>query len=217
MKKGRLFSKFSSIIALAARDGADLTMNAKLRVIVDKAKASGMNKEAITRAIKRGSGELGGNAIEEIQLEAYGPNGSGILITCATDNKNRTIAKVRNLLSQNNLKPADSGSVLWMFNEVGQIEIDKTLFNEDLELQLIEVGAKDIEIEDDVVYIITEPKELNEVKNEVEKLVKVNDFSLVFRYTQGVELSEKECEKLVKAIEEIEENDDVLDVYTNVI
>jgi len=217
MKKGRLFSKFSSIIALAARDGADLAMNAKLRVIVDKAKASGMNKEAITRAIKRGSGELGGNAIEEIQLEAYGPNGSGILITCATDNKNRTIAKVRNLLSQNNLKPADSGSVLWMFNEVGQIEIDKTLFNEDLELQLIEVGAKDIEIEDDVVYIITEPKELNEVKNEVEKLVKVNDFSLVFRYTQGVELSEKECEKLVKAIEEIEENDDVLDVYTNVI
>jgi len=217
MKKGRLFSKFSSIIALAARDGADLTMNAKLRVIVDKAKASGMNKEAITRAIKRGSGELGGNAIEEIQLEAYGPNGSGVLITCATDNKNRTIAKVRNLLSQNNLKPADSGSVLWMFNEVGQIEIDKTLFNEDLELQLIEVGAKDIEIEDDVVYIITEPKELNEVKNEVEKLVKVNDFSLVFRYTQGVELSEKECEKLVKAIEEIEENDDVLDVYTNVI
>jgi YebC/PmpR family DNA-binding regulatory protein len=217
MKKGRLFSKFSSIIALAARDGSDLAMNAKLRVIVDKAKASGMNKEAITRAIKRGSGELGGNTIEEVQLEAYGPNGSGILITCATDNKNRTIAKVRNLLSTNNLKPADSGSVLWMFDEVGQIEIDKSLFNEDLELQLIELGAKDIVVEDDVVYIITEPKELNEVKGEVEKIVKVNDFSLVFRYNQGVELSEKECEKLVKAIEEIEENDDVLEVYTNVI
>lgn len=217
MKKGQLFSKFSSIIALAARDGADLSMNAKLRVVVDKAKASGMTKDAITRAINRGSGALGGNSIEEIKLEAYGPNGSGILVVCATDNKNRTIAKVRNILTKNNLKPADSGSVLWMFEEVGQIEIDKSLFNETLELQFIEMGAKDIVEEDDLVYIITEAKDLAEVKNLVEKEVKVNDFALVFRHTQGVELSDNDKEKLNKAIDEIEENDDVIDVYTNVL
>ena len=112
MKKGRLFSKFSSIIALSARDGADLDMNPKLRSVVDKAKSLGMTKDAITRAVKRGSGELGGNMIEEIKLEAYGPNGCGIVITAATDNKNRTIAKVRNMLNKNNLKPADAGSVI---------------------------------------------------------------------------------------------------------
>ena len=104
-----------------------------------------------------------------------------------------------------------------MFEEVGQIEIDKALFNDDLELQFIELGAKDIVVEDDMVYIITEPKDVNRVKTEIEKIVKVNDFSLIFRYTQGVKLTENEIEKLEKAISEVEENDDVIDIYTNVI
>jgi len=126
-KRGQAFSKLSNLITVASRNGTDIETNPKLRLAVEKARELGMPKENIERAISRGSGNgTEGKQLEELMCEAYGPGGTAILIQAITDNKNRTLAELRHLLQNYDAKPANSGSVSYLFKETGRITLPKT-------------------------------------------------------------------------------------------
>jgi len=217
-KRGKVFSKFASNIALAARDGGDPSSNAKLRLLIEKAKAMAMPKDNIERAIKRGSGVgEGGSTFEEIMIEAYGPHGSGILVQAATENKNRTLPEVKHILSGNGAKPAEAGSVKYMFKELGNIVIKKEKWNDDLSLVAIELGASDIAEEDDVIIVKTSIHDLNKVKMELEKSVAIEDSYINWESDQVVKLeNEEEKAKMEKLFNDLDDNDDVVEVYSNI-
>ena len=151
-KRGALFTKLSKNITLAARDGGgDIEMNSSLRMAIDKAKQSNMPKTNIERAIKKGTGELNDGAVlEEITYEGYGPSGVAIMVHCITDNKNRTISNVRHAFTSHGGSMGEPGSVAWMFEQKGEIEINlannsDVADEEALEMMAIEAGAEDVE------------------------------------------------------------------------
>ncbi len=216
LKRGKIFSKLASAITLASRIDSNPESNPQLRLLVEKAKSVAMPKENIERAIKRGSSQEGGAQLEEVMLEAYGPKGSAIIIQAASDNKNRTISELKHILSYHNVKPAEPGSVIWMFKEVGIIVFIKENWNEELSLKAIELGATDIE-ENDEIIIKTNPKDLNTIKEELGKIVSVEDFSLSWESNQIVTLSdEDEKQNIQKLFEELDEHNDVVEVYSNI-
>ncbi len=216
-KRGKVFSKFASMIALAARDGGDPASNAKLRLLIDKAKTMAMPKDNIERAIKRGSGAgEGGAHFEEVMLEAYGPQGSGILVQAATDNKNRTLPDIKHILQLNGAKPAEAGGVKYLFKELGNIIVKKDIWNDELSLKAIELGALDID-EGEEIVIKTEPHDLNKIKVELEKLVGIEDYYMNWESSQMIKITDPaEKEKVEKLFEELEDNDDVVEVYSNI-
>lgn len=217
-KRGKIFSKFAGSIALAAKDGGDPNTNTKLRLLVDKAKSLGMPKDNIERAIKRGSGAGGEGAIfEEIIIEAYGPQSSGILIQAATDNKNRTLPEIKKILQINGAKIAQSGSVKYMFKEIGNIVVKKNLWNDDLALMAIESGALDIIEDDDDIIIKTNSQDLNKIKMILEKSVDIDDYYLDWESDQKIQIEDaQEKEKIEKLFNELNDNDDVIEVYSNI-
>jgi len=217
-KRGKVFSKFASMIALAARDGGDPSANAKLRLLIDKAKAMAMPKDNIERAVKRGSGAgEGGAHFEEIMIEAYGPHGSGILVQAATDNKNRTLPDVKHILSLNGAKPAEAGSVKYLFKELGNIVVKKDKWNDDLSLAAIEAGALDIAEEEEEIIIKTAVQDLNKVKIEMEKLIPVEDSFMNWESSQAVKITdEDEKAKVEKLFNDLDDYDDVVEVYSNI-
>src|SRR5690349_584932 len=119
------FTKISKLITIAAKSGGDPASNFSLRLAIDKARAVGMPKDNVERAIKRGTGELEGAQIEEVLYECYGPGGVAVLVKCLTDNKNRTVSDIKHIFSKSGGSMAGAGSVLWMFNQMGVIEISK--------------------------------------------------------------------------------------------
>jgi len=163
--KGRVFSKCAHEIALAARaGGGDPTMNARLRTAVDNAKAVSMPRENIERAIKKGTGELGGDAIQEVTYEAYGPAGTAFIIEMATDNLNRSAADLRTLLTKNQGTIATPGSVSYQFDRKGELRIPTAGISEDRIMDAaIEAGADDVQSDDDEHLILTAPTELGAV------------------------------------------------------
>ena len=167
-KKSVNFSKLTALITVAAREkGGDANTNPKLRMAIEKAKSFNMPADNIERAIKKGTGELEGIVIEELFIEAYGPNGKPILITAVTDSKNRTISEIKHILSKYEGKMAGSGSVQWMFEEKGQIILNNQKIDDDLELKLIEIGAEEIKEGDEEIEIITKPNDLEKMKEEI--------------------------------------------------
>ena len=163
--KGRVFSKCAHEIALAARaGGGDTNMNARLRTAVDNAKAVSMPRENIERAIKKGTGELGGDAIQEVTYEAYGPAGTAFIIEMATDNLNRSAADLRTLLTKNQGTIATPGSVSYQFDRKGELRIPAAGISEDrITDAAIEAGADDVQSDDDEHLILTAPAELGAV------------------------------------------------------
>jgi len=163
-KRSQIFTKLANTIAVAARQGADPVMNFKLRLAIDKAREVSMPKENIDRAIKRGSGGENGLQLEEITYEGYGPGGVAFLIETVTNNRNRTAPNIRHLLEKNGGRFAENGSVAWLFESKGIIQIKSEGSIEDLELGLIEVGATDIKEESNNIIIICEPPSFDGVK-----------------------------------------------------
>jgi len=217
-KRGKIFSKYAVAIALASREAnGDVNMSPKLRLLVDKAKASGMPKDNIERSIKRGIGEGGeGGIIEEMYFEAYAPGGVALIIHCITDNKNRAVADVKYALSRFDGKMAGEGSVKWMFKEVGKIIIEKDKWHDDFEMKAIEAGANDIKTLDDVIEIETSNNDLHSVKAEIEKFVEVTDVYLEWVGTQLVDITEQNVkDKIDKLIETLDDCQDVEEVFTN--
>jgi len=165
--KGRVFSKCSHEIALAARaGGGDPGINASLRTAIDNAKSVSMPKDNIDRAIKKGTGELGGDAIQEVAYEGYGPAGIAFIVEMVTDNLNRSAADIRSIFTKNNGSIATQGSVSFQFDRKGEIRIPAdTLDEEHMMEAAIEAGADDMESDEEEYVILTSPTELGTVAN----------------------------------------------------
>jgi len=223
-KRGNIFSLYAKKITIATKSGGgDPTMNFSLRILIDKAKEAGMPKDGIDRAIKRGTGESGESAqIEECLYEGYAPGGVAILVKTLSDNKNRTVADIKHILSTRGGSMGGSGSVAWMFNEWGLITVASEKFKndklnrEELELALIEVGAEDITEEDEEVEIKTKVENLQKVVNKLKELgVEPDEDGLGWVAKDKVPVSEENQAKLSALFTALEENDDVEEYFTN--
>jgi YebC/PmpR family DNA-binding regulatory protein len=218
-KKGAIFTKLSNNISLAAKEkGGDPTTNFSLRVAIDKAKAVNMPKENIERSIKRGTGELGGAIIAEYIYEGIGPAKSQFIVKALTDNKNRSAASVRHIFSK--YGGAMSG-VAWNFENKGVIRILieelKGGMSDDLELELIDAGADDIVREDEGITIFTKPENLQKVKLFLDsKNIKTETAEMEHIAKEEIQLSDSEKESVQKFVDELEDDEDVSDYYTNI-
>ncbi len=218
-KRGKVFTKLIKEITVAARTGGtgDLEANARLRKAVNDSKAQNMPNDTIDRAIKRGTGELEGVNYEEITYEGYGIGGVAILIETMTDNRNRTVAELRHLLSKNGGNLGEAGSVAWMFDKKGLIIVDKeTKSEEELFEIAIEAGAEDMKDEGDVFEIYTSPEIYDAVDEAVKKAGIEPQASEVSMIPQTyIKLEGDDAKKMLKLYEAVEDNDDVQNVYAN--
>jgi YebC/PmpR family DNA-binding regulatory protein len=219
-KKGQNFSKLANLIAVASREGKDIETNPKLRIAVEKAKEIGMPKENIEKAIKRGSGETNeAMTVEEVLYEAYGPQGSALLIKTITDNKNRTLNELRHLLSLFDSKLAQTGSVRWLFREIAILEVPKKDWNENLALEVIEQGAEEIEEAEETIFIYCPPSKLNLLKNFISERLPQTEIKtdLGFLSSQNLIIQDPETkEKIDNLYNALIEHNDVENVYLNV-
>ncbi len=212
------FTKISKLIALAAKSGSDPTTNFSLRLAIEKAKEVGMPKDNVERAIKRGTGELAGDQIEETLYEGYGPGGVAILIKCLTDNKNRTVSDIKHILSKHGGSMAGAGSVLWMFQQFGVItlEKDKITNKDDFELQMIEAGAEDIINDEESLEVRTKIDNFQKVLAKIKEVaLEPKESSLQWITKDTVPVNQEVAATLEKLFAEFEENDDVEDYFTN--
>ncbi|MDD3072582.1 MAG: YebC/PmpR family DNA-binding transcriptional regulator [Candidatus Pacebacteria bacterium] len=218
-KRGKTFSKLSRQIEIAAKEGGkDPEANPKLRIAVEKARDFNMPKDNIERAIKRGSGELACEKLEPIIIEALGPANSAIIIEGITTNKNRSISEIRQILSSHNGKLAGEGAVKWNFERKGIIVIKNNSKNiEETELKIIEAGAENIEEVEENLEVQTKPEEFESVKKELINMsFEIIYSSLDFRAKEKIKLEEKEKESCRKLFEALDENEAVLEIYSNV-
>lgn len=216
-KKGKVFSKIASLISIAAKTGGDPAMNPNLRVYLDKARQAGMPKDNIDRAIKRGTGELGGAMLEEVMYEVYGPGGVGIIVEGVTDNKNRTVADIKAVLNKYNGKLAQSGAVSYQFQKKGVIVVESTGAQQDeISLVAIDAGADDVIEEDGQVIIYTDPTAVDATKKMLEAsgyTVQSAEISLEPQSTMPLDPEKTQTfEKLLDALDDL---DDVTNVSTN--
>ncbi len=221
-KRSNLFTKFAKGITVAAQSGGgDSEMNFSLRIAIEKAKAVGMPKDNIERAIKRGTGELNdGTKVETVIYEGYGPGGIAILLKALTDNKNRTVSDVKHLLTEHGGSMAGPGSVLWMFEQWGLVILNKPGLSknlDELELELIEAGAEDIsEVEDGKIEIKTKMENLQKAVNALKAMgIEPLESGLVWLAKDEVDVSPENGEKLASLFSNLEDNDDIEDFYTN--
>jgi len=222
-KRGQMFSKMARVISVAVREGGpNPETNSKLRLAFEMAKEANMPKENIGRAIKRASGEAEAEKFEEVLFEAYGPGGIAIVIEGITDNKNRTLGEIKQVLNQNNGKLVGEGSVKWMFERRGCLVVDLEAQNEDfkekekLEMAAIDAGAEDFYLHDNLLDIYAKIEELEKVKKNLEeKGIKVDSSSLDWVPREEVSLDEKAKEACQKLFEALDENEAVQEIYSN--
>lgn len=218
-KRGAIFTKFANLITIAAKKGGDIEGNPDLRSAVDRAKSMSMPKDNIERAIKRGTGELAGDQVEELYYEGLIPPNIQVVVKCVTDNKNRSGSNIRHILSKNN---GAFGSVLWNFDQKGIIKIaieaikgQKINFTE-LELDLIDLGIDDFIKEEEGIIIQTEMGDLQKVKDFlISKKIEIESAELEYIAKDKITLNEDELNKLENFFSELEDNEDVGEYYTN--
>ncbi|MBD3231233.1 YebC/PmpR family DNA-binding transcriptional regulator [Candidatus Dependentiae bacterium] len=219
-KRGKVFTKLIREITVAAREGGgDLAGNARLRDIIEKAKAANMPQDNVTRAIKKGTGELAGVNYEAATYEGYGPHGIAIIVETLSDNKKRTVSDLRHLFSKMGGTLGESGSVAWMFEHKGVIKIFADGLNEDAILEkMLDYNIEDVIINDGIATIICNIQELDVVKKGAQEVgFKVEYSSIEWVPKNFVSLNSKEQEeKVYKFLEVIEDLDDVQNVYANI-
>ncbi len=219
-KRGKIFSKLARQISVAARDkGGDIDSNPTLRIIVEKAKSLNMPKENIERAIKKASGGLDEAKLEPFIFEAYGPEGIALIIEGITDNKNRALGDIKQILNKNNGKLANEGSVKWMFERKGSIIINneqKKIAKEDLEMKAIEAEVENFAWDNNNLHIFTKPEDLEKTKKNLEgQELEVESVSLDWVAKEEISLDEKEQDKAESLFEALDENDDIQEIYSN--
>ncbi|NOZ06572.1 MAG: YebC/PmpR family DNA-binding transcriptional regulator [Chloroflexi bacterium] len=218
-RRGQLFTKLAREIEMAARQGGgDPSANFSLRLAMEKARKSNMPKDNVQRAIKRGTGELKGEALEEAYYEAHGPHGTGLMIQVVTDNRNRTVADMRRVVRRHNSHLGESGSVSWQFTQKGVITIEAGSGDtEELALTAIDSGADDVRIEDDVVEVYTELQDFQRVQEQlVENNIPIAEAEIELVPQNLLTLEESETLKMMRMVEELEDLDDVQRVFTNI-
>ncbi|MGC8594753.1 MAG: YebC/PmpR family DNA-binding transcriptional regulator [Candidatus Kryptoniota bacterium] len=216
--RGRLFSRIIKEITIAARNGGgDPNSNPRLRLAIQNAKAANMPQDNIKRAIQRGTGELPGATYEELTYEGYGPGGVAIMIELVTDNKNRAVAEIRHILDRNNGKLAEAGSVSWMFQKKGTIEVPRQGVDEENLMNIIlDAGADDMKSDEDSFEITTSPENFDAVKKALEdKGIPISSAAVQLVPQNSVRVEGKEAEQVLKLMEALEEHDDVQNVYAN--
>ncbi len=218
-KRGKLFTKVGKEVTIAAREGgSNVDSNPRLRTAIEKAKAAGMPNDNIKRAIMRGTGELqDGSTIEELTYEGYGPNGVAILVEVTSDNKNRTSAEIRKIFSKYGGNMGEQGCVAWMFNPVGRITLKDTQLTEDDAFEIAStIEAQDVVQEGENFVITVASADLYKAKDQLEeKKVEVDSADLVKIPTTTVALSGDEATRMLKIISELEDHDDVDEVFAN--
>lgn len=216
-KRGQIFSKMSRVVSIAVKDGGpNPETNTKLRMAIEMAKKLNLPKENVEKAIKRGTGELSGEKLEEVLFEAYGPGGIAIMIEGITDNKNRTLGEIKQILSQYNGKLVGEGAVKWMFERKGSLTITNPQNKEELEMMAIEAGAEDVVTDENDLIIYTKPEDLEKVKKNLEeKGVKIDSAELEWVSKEDVTVTEQEKESLEKLFDALDENDSVQGIYSN--
>jgi YebC/PmpR family DNA-binding regulatory protein len=217
-KRGKMFTKVIREITVAARHGGgDINANPRLRQAVEEARSLNMPNENIDRAIKRGTGELEGQTLEEVTYEAYGPHGVALLIDVVTDNRNRATGEIRHVLSRHNGSLGNQGSVAWQFHAQGLISVNASKYEEDTIIALaLEGGATDIKTEGDQYTIITTPDSFQNVKDILtNNKVEIESSELTKAAQNLVPLGDKEATKVLKLFEALDELDDVQNVYGN--
>jgi len=218
-KRSREFSKLSRAITVAARTGGgDPEWNPRLRTFIEKAKTAEMPAENIEYAIKRGLGEIDGIDYEEVMYEAYAPGGVALLISCLTDNNQRTVAEVRNLLKKRDGTMSGAGSVTWMFEQKGVITVPKSEVDEEvLFLTAAEAGAEDVLDEDEEVFEVrTALADFHKVGQALREAgIPIERNELVMVPTSTVPVPDSEAGKLLDLLDSLEEHDDVQQVFGN--
>lgn len=216
-RRGKIFTKLIRELTVAARQGSDPEANPRLRAAIAAAKSQNMPGDTIERAIKRGAGELGGEELEEVVYEGYGPGGSAVLVKVLTDNKNRTVSEVRRIFSKFGGNLGESGCVAWMFEPKGRIAFEKGTVNEDeLFEAALEAGAEDMRAEDSELVVITEPQDFTKVKEALEGAgfrPSAAEVTMIPKSTTHIE--GKDAEMMLKLMEALDESDDVQSVYSN--
>lgn len=216
--RGKVFTKIIKEITISSRDGGgDPDANPRLRLAIQTAKASNMPQDNITRAIKKGTGELEGVKYEEITYEAYAPHGIAMIIESVTDNKNRTVAELRHSISKANGNLGESGSVAWMFERKGVINVEKENIKEDDLMDVIlEAGADDLNSDGDYYEVTSSLENFEKVRKAIEeKSYKIESASLQYIAKDLLPVEGKNIDAVIRCIEAVEDNDDVQNVYSN--
>ncbi|TAK95255.1 YebC/PmpR family DNA-binding transcriptional regulator [Patescibacteria group bacterium] len=219
-KRGKIFTKYGKLISIAARDGGGgkPETNFKLKLAIEQARYVNMPKENIDRAIKRGTGELKGDLIEEITYEAYGPGQVAMLIKTATDKKNRTLGELKLILDNAGGKLVSAGSVSFLFKQVGVITaaVAEGADPYELEMKAIEAGAEDTAYTEGTLTVYTKVEELQKVKESLEKVgMEIQGAGLGFIPLQKTTLSQDDQIDYEKLLETLDEQDDVQEIYDN--
>lgn len=219
-QKGKVFTKIAREIIVAARQGGgDPEANFRLKAAILRAKEANLPNDNIMRAIKRGTGELSGDNLEEIVYEGYGPGGAAVLMNVVTDNRNRTVGEIRHIFSRNGGNLGESGCVSWMFEQKGLILLEKDvvkLDEDEIMLLALEAGAEDLKVEEDSFEIITSPSDLSSVRDELESkgiTIAVSEITMIPK--TYVELEGKQAEQMLRLIDALEDHDDIQDVWSN--
>jgi YebC/PmpR family DNA-binding regulatory protein len=217
-RRGAQFTKLARAITVAAREGGgDPEHNATLANAIQKAKDASMPKDNIERAVAKGTGEGGdADAIEAVLYEGYGPGGVALLIEALTDNRNRTGSDVRHLLSKHGGSLGEPGSVAYLFDKLGVVTVDAERWSEDDLIVAIDAGAEDIEQDEDVFEVLTEPGDLAAVRAAIEAAgIEIQAAELTQRPKTRVPVEEEQAAKLLRLIDALEDNDDVGAVHAN--
>ena len=216
-KRGKIFSKIIREITVAARiGGPDPDGNPRLRLAIDKAKEANMPTDNVSRAIKKGSGELEGEIYKEFTLEGYGPGGVALLVEVMTNNHNRTVAEVRHLFNKLGGNMGEAGCVGWIFNKKGLLVFPKSVGEEKLMEVALDAGAEDIQNADDLFEVVTPPNSLHQIKTACEeKGLKPQSASIQMIPQNTVRLEGSQAESMLRLMEALEDHDDVQNVHAN--
>lgn len=213
-KKGLIFTKLAREIQVAARvGGPDPEMNSRLRLAIDAARKQSCPNDTIERAIKKGAGLVEGSMIEEVVYEGYGPHGVGVIVQCQTDNRTRTVSEVRNCFKSNGGNMGETGSVAWMFKNVGLVEANRD-GNFDPEEEAIEAGANEVEKGEEGYSFLCDLENLNQVKIALEgRGWKVTTSEPSFKATNPTELSADQLKEVEEFLNELDDLDDTHKVH----
>lgn len=216
-KRGKMFSKLIKELTVAARGGGDPSGNARLRKAMDDAKALNMPKDTMMNAVKRGTGEIAGAAIEDITYEGYGPGGVAVFVECQTDNRTRTVAEIRHIFAKHGGNLGETGSVGWMFQKKGSIVADRNAADEEKIMELaLEAGAEDVAGDDDTWEVITSPEDFSGVLDAIKSAgIEPISADITMRPTNSVQVAGATAQQVLRLMEALEDNDDVSNVAAN--
>jgi YebC/PmpR family DNA-binding regulatory protein len=217
-ERGKTFTKLSREIIMAARaGGGNPDSNMRLRMAIQKARENSMPQDRIKSCIQRGTGELEGAHYEELTYEGYGPSGVAVLVETATDNRNRTVAEIRNIFSKCGGNLGESGCVAWLFNPRGLIVISKQGRTEDQVMEAaIEAGADDVKSEEDTFDVYTAPEDFAAVRDALEGAgFTIVNADVTMVPTTTIRVEGKDAQQMLRLMEQLEDHDDVQNVYAN--